>query len=557
MAEVFRIFSDKIEAKMASIFERAIKDENDSLAAAIKRLQHNRIETERFGSNKSFYIGEGFARGRHNDTLDRMRKFYEREEKIESSFARHFSMMSDRRGLRNANTSATRDETWMYQLGLKKSDVSSNFSYLADKEKDQRDFDSKLEAARTRWIIEAHKKRQAGFDRGHKAEVRARLGRMHDAKAFRYAMMDTDERKIRTLMDSHRSWNRGQAEQVYFHQLTENTKWLRLIGKNNPKIAKNLIPIAKAVGKASGLPIIGAFARNPALGAITALIGGGLSAGSYSLGRSRTLAKWMNARAVTGDIGFGTFHGLAAAGMSYEQMLQSLSKYSIKASEARFGGGFDKYAELAKYGVDVSGLFNPYLTAEERRAEEYRVISSANRVDRAAMMSIIGMSPEEYRSERLKNTPRSEWSLSDLQLDIYQGVTKKMKENHPILDFFIPDKFYQFHSLLAANKEIEDRKFFGDKAVDARNEIYNLHRWDEIRETAEIDDRYRAGMFDNSVTNNETNNGKSLTVINNWGGVSVETNDPVRLAEGLEAGIGNKFIGSREVAEWFDTKAVK
>ena len=557
MAEVFRIFSDKIEAKMASIFERAIKDENDSLAAAIKRLQHNIIETERFGSNKSFYIGEGFARGRHNDTLDRMRKFYEREEKIESSFARHFSMMSDRRGLRNANTSATRDETWMYQLGLKKSDVSSNFSYLADQEKDQRDFDSKLKAAQTKGIIEAQKKRQAGFDRGHSAEVRARLGQMHDAKAFRYAMMDTDERKIRTLMDSHRSWNRGQAEQVYFHQLTENTKWLRLIGKNNPKIAKNLIPIAKAVGKASGLPIIGAFARNPALGAITALIGGGLSAGSYSLGRSRTLAKWMNARAVTGDIGFGTFHGLAAAGMSYEQMLQSLSKYSIKASEARFGGGFDKYAELAKYGVDVSGLFNPYLTAEERRAEEYRVISSANRVDRAAMMSIIGMSPEEYRSERLKNTPRSEWSLSDLQLDIYQGVTKKMKENHPILDFFIPDKFYQFHSLLAANKEIEDRKFFGDKAVDARNEIYNLHRWDEIRETAEIDDRYRAGMFDNSVTNNETNNGKSLTVINNWGGVSVETNDPVRLADGLEASIGNKFIGSREVAEWFDTKAVK
>ena len=370
MAEVFRIFSDKIEAKMASIFERAIKDENDSLAASIKRLQHNRIETERFGSNKSFYIGEGFARGRHNDTLDRMRKFYEREEKIASSFARHFSMMSDRRGIRNANTRATRDETWMYQLGLKKSDVSSNFSYLADQEKDQRDFDSKLEAARTRGIIEAQKKRQAGFDRGHNAEVRARLGQMHDAKAFRYAMMDTDERNIRTLMDSHRSWNRGQAEQVYFQQLTENTKWLRLIGKNNPKIAKNLIPIAKTIGKASGIPIIGAFAKNPALGALTALIGGSFAAGHYSLGRSRTLAGWMNARSVTGDISGGTFSGLAATGMSYEQMLQSLSKYSVKSSEARFGGGFDKYAELAKYGVDVSGLFNPYLTAEERRAEE-------------------------------------------------------------------------------------------------------------------------------------------------------------------------------------------
>ena len=544
MAEVFRVFSDKIEAKMASILERAIKDENDSLAAAIKRLQHNRIETERFGSNKSFYIGEGFARGRHDNTLDRMRKFYEREERIESSFARHFSMMSDRSGLRNANTSATRDETWMYQLGLKKSDVSSNFSYLADQEKDQRDFDSKLEAARVRGIIEAHKKRQAGFDRGHNAEVRARLGQMHDAKALRYAMMDTDERNIRTLMDSHRSWNRGQAEQVYFQQLTENTKWLRLIGKNNPKIAKNLIPIAKAVGKASGLPIIGAFARNPALGAITALIGGGLSAGSYSLSRSGTLAKWMNARAVTGDIGPGTFSGLAATGMSYDQMLQSLAKYSVKSSEARFGGGFDKYAELAKYGVDVSGLFNPYLTAEERRAEEYRVISSANQADRAAIMSILGMSPEEYRSERLKNTARSEWSLSDLQLDIYQGVTKKMKENHPILDFFIPDKFYQFHSLLSANKELKDRKFFGDKAVDARNEIYNLHRWDEIRETAEIDDRYRAGMYDNSVTNNNGGDRNVTLQVNVASPQITTTGDPADFAKGIS------IIGSRALSEY-------
>ena len=375
-------------------------------------------------------------------------------------------------------------------------------------------------------------------------------------KSFRFAMLDSDEQFIQGAMRD-KGWSRDQAEQVYFKNLTENTKWLRLIGKNNPKIAKSLIPIANTIGKASGLPIIGAFARNPALGAITALIGGGLSAGSYSLGRSGTLAKWMNARAVTGDIGPGTFHGLAATGMSYEQMLQSLFKYSVKSSEARFGGGFDKYAELAKYGVDVSGLFNPYLTAEERRAEEYRVVSSANQADRAEIMATLGMSPEEYRSERLKNTPRSKWSLSDLQLDIYKGVTKKMKEDYPLIDFFIFDKLYQLHSLLAANKELEDRKFLGDNVVDSRMDIYNLHKWDEVRETANVDDQYRAGMYDNSVTNNETDNGKSLTVINNWGGVSVEASDPIGLAEGLEAGIGNKFIGSREVAEWFDTKAVK
>ena len=371
---------------------------------------------------------------------------------------------------------------------------------------------------------------------------RDRMNNIRASQSFRFAMLDKDEQFIQNAMRD-KGWSRDQAEQVYFKNLTENTKWLRLIGKNNPAIAKNLIPIAKAVGKASGLPIIGALARNPALGAITALIGGGLSAGSYSLSRSGTLAKWMNARAVTGDIGPGTFSGLAATGMSYDQMLQSLAKYSVKSSEARFGGGFDKYAELAKYGVDVSGLFNPYLTAEERRAEEYRVISSANQADRAAIMSTLGMSPEEYRSERLKNTARSEWSLSDLQLDIYQGVTKKMKENHPILDFFIPDKFYQFHSLLSANKELKDRKFFGDKAVDARNEIYNLHRWDEILETAEIDDRYRAGMYDNSVTNNDASRSVSLQV-NVASPQITTTGDPLDFAKGIS------IIGSRALSEY-------
>ena len=371
---------------------------------------------------------------------------------------------------------------------------------------------------------------------------RDRMNNIRASQSFRFAMLDKDEQFIQNAMRD-KGWSRDQAEQVYFKNLTENTKWLRLIGKNNPAIAKNLIPIAKAVGKASGLPIIGALARNPALGAITALIGGGLSAGSYSLSRSGTLAKWMNARAVTGDIGPGTFSGLAATGMSYDQMLQSLAKYSVKSSEARFGGGFDKYAELAKYGVDVSGLFNPYLTAEERRAEEYRVISSANQADRAAIMSTLGMSPEEYRSERLKNTARGEWSFSDLQLDIYHGVTKKMKENHPILDFFIPDKFYQFHSLLSANKELKDRKFFGDKAVDARNEIYNLHRWDEILETVEIDDRYRAGMYDNSVTNNDASRSVSLQV-NVASPQITTTGDPLDFAKGIS------IIGSRALSEY-------
>ena len=79
----------------------------------------------------------------------------------------------------------------------------------------------------------------------------------------------------------------------------------------------------------------------------------------------------------------------------------------------------------------------------------------------------------------------------------------------------------------------------------------------DIANTALIDDQYRAGMFDNSVTNNETDNGRSLTVINHWGGVSVEAKDASDFVDNLESTVGNKIIGSRYIAEAFDTRRTK
>ena len=506
MAEVFRVFSDKIEAKMASILERAIKDENDSLAAAIKRLQHNRIETERFGSNKSFYIGEGFARGRHDNTLDRMRKFYEREERIESSFARHFSMMSDRSGLRNANTSATIDETWMYQLGLKKSDVSSNFSYLADQEKDQRDFDSKLEAARVRGIIEAHKKRQAGFDRGHNAEVRARLGQMHDAKALRYAMMDTDERNIRTLMDSHRSWNRGQAEQVYFQQLTENTKWLRFIAKDNPKIAKNLIPIAKTIGKASGLPIIGSFASNPALAAITATIGGFASVMNSANSANEVTKKWRNYENLYGKPTERQEWNARLAGIRDPARIAQI--YGRLA--AKFGG--DPETFLLSQGLAMRGMDN--------RTKQYHAEAMGFDADTVRLAEIYAGAPAEESDivdARIAALDR-EQKEGEKSGSGFRKTLRSMQLRWIPFQKDLEARGWSWSKILALANPL----MFGGQFVG--NEIGSAV-WDEVHDTAEIDDRYRAGMYDNSTTNNNGGD-RSVTVIQNIN-AEVKDSDPV------------------------------
>ena len=107
--------------------------------------------------------------------------------------------------------------------------------------------------------------------------------------------------------------------------------------------------------------------------------------------------------------------------------------------------------------------------------------------------------------------------------------------------------------MLAANKEIEDRKFLDDKVVDARRDTYNLHRWDEIRETAEIDDRYRAGMYDNSVTNNDASRSVSLQV-NVASPQITTTGDPVDFAKGI-ANIGSRALSEyQSVIENTDTK---
>lgn len=514
MAEVFRIFSDKIEAKMASILERAIKDENDSLFAAIKRLQHNRIETERFGSNKSFYIGEGFARGRRDNTLDRMRKFYEREEKIESLFARHFSMMSDRRGLRNANTSATRDETWMYQLGLKKSDVSSDFSYLADQENEQRDFNSKLEAARVMGIIEAQKKRQAGFDRGHNAEVRARLGRMHDAKAFRYAMMDTDERNIRTLMDSHRSWNRGQAEQVYFQQLTENTKWLRLIGRNNPKIAKSLIPIAKTIGKASGLPIVGSFASNPALAAITAAIGGTSFVLKNADKANEVTKNWRN---------YENLYGKPTAQQEWNARLAGI-KDPAKIAEiygqlaVNFGGDPDMF--LLSQGIALRGMDHKQ---KQLHAKAFGLTPDMVRL------------AEIYAGAAVEESDLVDARLHALETEQTQGWKTGSGKRKTIRSAYLALPFAK--DLEARGIRPQDTisyaagGFIGD--IIPKNWpglIPMIKSWfgadvpDKVIDAAIEDDRFRAGMYDNSTTNNGGD--KSVTVIQHIN-AEVKDSDPV------------------------------
>ena len=82
-----------------------------------------------------------------------------------------------------------------------------------------------------------------------------------------------------------------------------------------------------------------------------------------------------------------------------------------------------------------------------------------------------------------------------------------------------------------------------------------VYTWDDVRETAATDDKFRAGMFDESTTNNESN--KSVNITMNIGAPQVNSENPKEFINGLVEMAGDKVVGSRYIAEAFDTRRIK
>lgn len=378
--------------------------------------------------------------------------------------------------------------------------------------------------------------------------------RMSD-KSFEFEMLDKDEQFIQGAMRDN-GWSREQAEQVYFKNLTENTKWLRLIGKNNPKIAKNLIPIAKAVGKAGSLPFIGGLVTNPALAAVGAAM---FVSSEYSKAIKENL-NWIDLISAGGGISGNALSAAAGGGLDYASALQLVHRSKRTTAKWKFGKGLDEIFRSTMYGADVS-VFNPFATGEDRLRMIYNATKNIkDDGDRLAALEMWGASEEEYNYGRRLETPREQWSIEERISDRakqWKDWRKWAKFHGTTWDkinaYTSPDWWIDFWSARREIGEDERKEFMSNLPFT----LPFANTWGEVHETAAIDDKFRAGMFDNGVTNNKTDNGKSLTVINNWGGVSVEAKDAADFVDNLESTVGNKIIGSRYIAEAFDTRRIK
>ena len=348
--------------------------------------------------------------------------------------------------------------------------------------------------------------------------------RMSD-KSFEFEMLDKDEQFIQGAMRD-KGWSREQAEQVYFKNLTENTKWLRFIAKDNPKIAKNLIPIAKTIGKASGLPFIGGLFANPT----TAIMALGVGA---------------IARTVSGA----------------DEANATIKKW--KAYEGLYGNPTDKQKRMARLaGIkDVANISKVYgrLNVQRGDAESYLMnIGMAFRSmdERSAQLlaESEGLSPEEVRLAKLyAGEGASKADVVDANIEYLKEIQQRGFETGSgaratmrSLSLSIP-----YAKSAVARGMVEGDERFNEQLEKIKAKEWSKNRawsvasnyryddpekyqamadaikntWDEVHDTAEIDDRYRAGMYDNSTTNNNGGD-RSVTVIQHIN-AEVKDSDPV------------------------------
>lgn len=356
------------------------------------------------------------------------------------------------------------------------------------------------------------------IDRERELEAEELHRRRMSDKSFEFEMLDKDEQFIQGAMRD-KGWSRDQAEQVYFKNLTENTKWLRFIAKDNPKIAKNLIPIAKAVGKAGGLPFIGGFATNPALAAVGAAM---FVSSEYSKAIKKSL-NWVNLISAGGGISGDALSAAAGGGLDYASALKLVQGSKRTAAKWKFGEGLDGIFRSTMYGADVS-VFNPFATGEDRLRMIYNATKNIqDDGDRLAALEMWGASEEEYNHGRRLETPREQWSIEERISDRakqWKDWREWAKVHGTTWDkinaYTSPDWWIDFWS---AREEIGE-----DKRKELMSNLPFANIWDEVHDTAEIDDRYRAGMYDNSTTNNGGD--KSITVIQHIN-AEVKDSDPV------------------------------
>lgn len=536
MAEGNRVFSRTVQGKILDLFNRAVNESDEGLLDALERNIKSQIYATRLGSNPSYAAGKlfaynpvasvskpigrlyreqerfsgvmagsGWAGKAKGGTLADMRLFYGRQERIDESFRNHFAMMANNSGVGNAGPGYVNDETWKYQLGLLDSGVSSDFSYLRDHENEQT---AKRNAA-------ARRAAQVNND-------------------YQVAMMDDFERSIHNMMEG--GFTREQAENVYVRQ---NAKWLSIIAKNNPKIAKHIPAIAKTLGNVTKIPGVGLAAANP-VGAGLLLAGLGFSRMNES---RKSVASWEAAESYFGHPPAELARKMKGAGVgdegavikSYGKMASWLADLGIRRE------AWDVMADVALASggkVNLMGI-GPHSTPEDlaktlipqmKNLDFNEKLRTLNALGRAGINENVLKGFENY----ITGSETTSQAWTGLKQEKKDWATR-VEAEHPIASWLGPS-WYKVPLLGDIMTQV-------DKLTDW------IWKSDSAKAAASSADRYDAGDFASAAPADGTEGGKGT---NSTVTVILQTEDGKVISKRTMAA-GKKFEDRVAIADMFDT----
>ena len=263
--------------------------------------------------------------------------------------------------------------------------------------------------------------------------------------------------------------------------------------------------MAKGFRQISKIPIIGAFANNPALAAITAAIGGFASTMSSSNAANEATKKWRN---------YESLYGKPTAQQEWNARLAGI-KDPARIAEiygqlaVNFGGDPDMF--LLSQGIALRGM--------DHKQKQLHA-------------KALGFTPDMVRlAEIYAGAPAEESDIVDARI---AALDREQKEGEKSGSGFRKTLRSMQLRWIPFQKDLEARGWSWSKILALANPLMfggqfvgneiGSAVWDEVHDTAEIDDRYRAGMYDNSVTNNGGD--RSVTVIQNIN-AEVKDSDPV------------------------------
>ena len=304
--------------------------------------------------------------------------------------------------------------------------------------------------------------------------------------------------------------------------------------RNSKMSTKDMRDMAKSLRVIRRIPIIGRIATNP-VGAAVALLGAQKAAFNVSDAANKEVVDWQNLALMTGGMS-KTFEDAGyLAGMSGpSEIMGTLGKF-----QTMFGQAAEDM--LRGYGSVLAA------TPEQNRM---MVASGMGLNTKEATLAMALSNPEMFGSEQRRTLAARNRIKAIEDLGYSTGSSFSDTAGSVWLSMFGGAQARDVSGNTKWSKNL--RKEMEGEYSDMMDRL--VYTWNDVRDTANEDDRFRAGMYDNSVTNNGGD--RPVTVIQHIN-AEVKDKDPLGFVKEMTLLGSTGVRGAKSVIQGQDSMATR